>query len=301
MSTVLLSGASGFIGFHVARSFAADGFRVVPLVRRRPSSPHTVAWDPEAGVIDGDALARAAPDVVINLAGEPIAQRWTTRRRQRIRDSRVRGTTTLSKALCELSTKPKVFLSGSAIGYYGANRGDELVDEESTAGSDFLAQTALDWEHATESAVGAGIRVVLLRTGIVLGREGGVIARLSLPFRLGIGGRLGSGKQWMSWIALDDIVRAIHFAAVQSTFAGPVNLVAPQAATNAEFTKVLARVLHRPAVLPVPRIALEMLFGTMADNTILASQRVLPKRLAGGGFEFRHPRLEEALRFELTR
>lgn len=301
MSTILLSGASGFIGSRLAQSFASDGHRIVPLVRGRPSSDHTVAWDPEKGSIDREALARARPDVVINLAGEPIARRWTPARRHRIRESRVRGTEALADALAGSPMKPKVFLSGSAVGYYGAHRGDETVDETSAPGPDFLAQTARDWERGTERAGSAGIRVVVLRTGLVLSRSGGVLARMLLPFRLGVGGRLGSGRQWMSWIAMDDIVAAIRFLVDTPTMNGPVNLVAPEPARNVEFTKTLAHVLRRPAVFPVPAILLELLFGTMADNTILASQRVIPKRLAGAGFQFRHPRLEDALRFALTR
>jgi uncharacterized protein (TIGR01777 family) len=300
VSTVLLSGASGFIGSHLAKALAADGHRIVPLVRRRPSSAHTVSWDPEAGTLDRDALARVQSDVVINLAGEPIAHRWTASRKRRIRESRIRGTAALAQAIAMLPSRPRVLLSGSAMGYYGAHRGDELLDEESTPGSDFLAQTARDWEAATASASSAGIRVVLLRTGLVLQRGGGVLARMLPPFRLGLGGRLGGGKQWMSWIAMEDVVRAIRFVA-ETTISGPVNLVAPAPVTNSEFTKVLARVLHRPAILPVPRLLLQLLFGTMAENTILASQRLVPKRLAGAGFEFRHPLLEETLRFELRR
>jgi uncharacterized protein len=194
-----------------------------------------------------------------------------------------------------------VFLSGSAIGYYGAHRGDDLLDENSAPGSDFLAALARDWERATQPASAAGIRVVLVRTGLVIGTGGGVLDRMLLPFRLGIGGRLGAGKQWMSWIAMDDIVRAMQFLLDTTTMRGPVNLVAPAPERNVDFTRTLARVLNRPAFIPVPTVALELLFGTMADNTILASQRVVPKRLADAGFEFRHPRLEEALRFELKR
>jgi uncharacterized protein (TIGR01777 family) len=213
----------------------------------------------------------------------------------------VRGTAALADALGDSPTKPSVFLSGSAIGYYGAHRGEELVDESSAPGPDFLAQTARDWERATERAAGAGIRVVVLRTGLVVARGGGLLSRMLLPFRLGVGGRLGSGTQWMSWIAMEDVVRAIRFLVDTASTSGPMNLVAPEPVRNIEFTQTLARVLHRPAILPVPAILLELLFGTMADNTILSSQRVIPKRLAGAGFVFRHPRLEDALRFELRR
>jgi uncharacterized protein (TIGR01777 family) len=260
-----------------------------------------VAWDPERGAVDPQALERLAPDAVVNLAGEPIDQRWTDERRRRIRDSRVNGTLALSRAIAALPRKPHVMVSGSAMGYYGASRGDEILSEDASSGDDFLARTAREWEAATSPASDAGIRVAISRTGLVLGKDDGVLAKMLTPFRLGVGGRLGSGRQWMSWIALDDMVRALRFLIDTPTAKGPFNLVAPEPVPNAEFTRVLARVLRRPALLPVPALALELIFGTMADNTILASQRVLPKRLAGAGFEFRHPRLSDALQFELTR
>ena len=301
MSTVLISGASGFIGSRLVRELRRDGHRVVRLVRpSAAAADDEVHWTPDAGTIDRDALARARPDVVVNLAGEPIAQRWTRRTRERIRDSRVNGTSALAAALADLGTRPSVLVSGSAIGYYGAHRGDEVLDESSAAGSDFLARTAQEWEGATAAASVAGMRVVTLRTGIVLGRRGGALARLLLPFRWGVGGRIGGGRQWMSWISLEDTVRAIRHA-IEAPIRGAINLVAPEPVRNAEFTKTLARVLRRPAFFPVPAAALELVFGSMATNTILADQRVVPKRLAGAGFEFRHPRLEAALRSELTR
>jgi uncharacterized protein len=305
VSTILISGASGFIGSNITKALAAEGHRVVRLARKRssrsPNAKEPIIWDPEAGRIDRESLGRLQPDAVINLAGEPIAQRWTPHRRRRIRESRVRGTTALSEALAAMPTKPKVFISGSAIGYYGAHRGDDLLDETSASGTDFLAETARDWELATEVASNAAIRVVLMRTGLVLGSDGGVLARMLPPFRFGLGGRLGNGRQWMSWIAMDDATRAIRFLLDTPSVEGPVNLVAPEALQNKDFTKTLARVLRRPAIFSVPAFALETLFGTMADNTILASQRVVPKRLAGAGFEFRHPRLEDALRSALRR
>lgn len=304
MSTILLSGASGFIGSHLAKSLIADGHRIVRLARHQSKTEPdggTIGWNPEAGSIDAEALARVRLDAVINLAGEPIAQRWTGQRRRRIRESRVNGTTVLAKTLAGLPIQPHVFVSGSAIGYYGAHRGDEPLDEASASGADFLAETAREWEQATAPAAQSGIRVVTVRTGVVLGRDGGALKRLLLPFQLGIGGRIGSGQQWMSWIALDDAVGALRFLLDTPTVSGPVNIVAPEPVRNAEFSKVLGQVLHRPSLLPVPALALDLMFGTMAHNTILASQRVLPKRLAGAGFDFRHPRLEEALRFELRR
>jgi uncharacterized protein (TIGR01777 family) len=213
----------------------------------------------------------------------------------------VNGTTALARAIGALPVKPRAFISGSAIGYYGAQRGDELLDESSSAGRDYLAETAAAWELATAPASDAGIRTALIRTGIVLGRHGGALQRMLPPFRLGAGGRIGSGKQWMSWISLEDMARGIRFLAENASLSGPVNLVAPQPVQNSEFAETLGAVLHRPALVPVPALALRLAFGRMADETILASQRVVPKKIAGAGFVFRHPRLDEALRFELMR
>lgn len=300
MRTILLSGASGFIGARLKSELTRAGDRVIALSRRRGQA-EMVWWDAEAGRIDTEALARESIDVVINLAGEPIAQRWTPSRRRRIRDSRVNGTRALATALAALPRRPETFISGSAVGYYGAHRGDEVLDEDSASGSDFLAEVARDWEAATAPAEQAGIRVVHLRMGIVIGEGGGVLARMVPLFRLGVGGRLGDGRQWISWIALDDVVHAIRMLIDAAAVRGAVNMVAPEPVRNVDLTRALAGTLSRPAVLPVPRIAMELVFGTMADNTIFASQRVAPKRLAGAGYEFRHPRLEEALRFELRR
>jgi uncharacterized protein len=304
VATILVSGASGFIGSALTRALRSDGHRVVALVRpqsRSARSEETVSWNPQTGSLDSVALERICPDGVVNLAGEPIAQRWTAARKTRIRESRVKGTRTLATALAALPVPPTVFVSGSAVGYYGAQRGDELLTEESAPGSDYLADVAREWESAAEPAGAAGIRLVTLRTGVVLGERGGALQRLLLPFRLGVGGRIGSGRQWMSWISLDDAVRAIRFALETRTIDGAVNLVAPEPVRNADFARTLGRVLRRPAFLPVPAFALTLVFGAMARNTILADQRVLPKRLAGAGFTFRHPRLEDALRFELRR
>lgn len=301
MSTVLVSGASGFLGSAVSAVLRAEGHRVVPMIRRGAPSGDAVPWQPETGNIDREALARTAPDVVINFAGEPIAQRWTDDRKLKIRESRIRGTTALAKALAALERKPGVFVSGSAIGYYGAQRGDEALDESSTAGDDYLAQTARDWEAAAAPAAAAGIRLALVRTGLVLGVNGGVLQKMLLPFQMGVGGQLGDGKQWMSWISLEDYARAVQFVIANAAMSGAANFVAPEPVRNDEFTRTLGRVLNRPAVLPVPSFALDIFFGNMANETMLASQRVLPKKLAGAGFEFRHPQLENALRAELTR
>lgn len=300
VATVLLSGASGFIGSRLARALTADGHRVVAL-SRRAASPDNIHWDPGSNQLDATRLEALAPDVVFNLAGEPIAQRWTAERRQAIRASRVNGTSLLAQTLARVRQRPRVMVSGSAIGYYGAHRGDELLTESSSAGRDFLAVTTADWEAATVAARDAGIRVVLPRTGIVLSPDGGALQRMLPPFEMGGGGRLGDGQQWMSWISMEDTIRALRFLMDSDRLAGPVNCVAPNPVRNADFAAALGQVLHRPAVVPVPAFALRLLFGTMADHTILASQRVAPEKLAGAGFEFRHPRLDEALRSELRR
>jgi len=236
---------------------------------------------------------------VINLAGEPIAQRWTDDAKRRIRASRLNATSTLVRALSAISDKPRVLLSGSAIGIYGAER-TGTVDETSSLGDDFLASVAKEWEAATDPAKAAGIRVVLLRTGIVLSRNGGALEKLLLPFKFGAGGKLGSGNQWMSWIALADYVGALAFLLETERVSGPVNLVAPNPVTNAEFTRLLGRVLRRPALFTVPRFAMSLVLGEMAEDTVLADQRVRPLRLLEAGFNFTLPTLEAALRAELT-
>ncbi len=296
---VAITGASGLIGRALLARLRLNGTRVRRLVRAPdPDSPDDIVWDPMRGVLEPRDLDGV--EAVVHLAGEPIAQRWTGARREAIRESRVRGTDLLARSLASLDRKPSVFLSGSAVGYYG-DRGDEAVDEDSPPGTDFLAGVAREWEQATGAAKDAGIRVVLLRTGIVLSPRGGALERLLPPFRLGVGGPIGSGRQWMSWIALEDHLRAMEHAIATTGIHGPVNLVAPNAVTNAEFAAVLGRVLGRPALVPVPSFALELLYGEMARATILAGQRVLPRALLRNGFHFTYPTLEEALRFELAR
>lgn len=302
VATVLIGGASGFIGSEVGKSFAADGHRVAQLARPRTRSHgQAVSWDPAEGYIDFSALSELRPDIVVNLAGARIDIRWTRQRKRRIYDSRVRSTELLASTLARLERRPAVLVNASAIGYYGIDRGDEILTEQSPPGSDFFAKMAADWEAATAPAAQAGIRVVRLRTGIVMGKASGTISRLLLPFRLGLGARMGSGRQWMSWIALEDEVRAIRFLAERSDVSGPVNVVGPEPVRNIQFTRAFGAALHRPAFLWLPALALELAFGEMATHTILASQRVVPERLAGAGFEFRHPRVDQALRFALRR
>jgi uncharacterized protein (TIGR01777 family) len=233
----------------------------------------------------------------VNLAGEPLARRWTARRKREIRDSRVLGTALLSHALAELARPPRALISASAIGYYG-DRGDEELDEGSAAGTDFLASVAREWEAATDSAVQAGIRVALLRTGVVLNPAGGALAKMLRPFKLGVAGRIGSGAQWMSWIGRQDWVRAVRFLIDSDKVSGPVNIVAPNPVPNSVFVKTLARVLGRPALVPVPATAISLLFGEMGRATLLSSQRIHPRRLVECGFDFTSPTLEAALRAE---
>lgn len=296
---MLVSGASGFIGRELAAALAADGHRVVRL-KRTAAGPDDIWWDPATRRIDTAAVERARPAQVFHLAAEPIDRRWTAGHRRRILDSRVNGTETLAGALAA-AAPASVLVSMSGVGYYGATHGDEVLTEDSPAGSDFLARVCVAWERATGPAAQAGVRVAIARTGVVLGRGGGALARLLLPFSLGVGGRIGNGKQWMSWIARADLVRALRFIAATPSLAGPVNAVAPDPVRNREFASTLARVLHRPAVIPVPARALKLVFGTMADGTILASQRVAASRLTGAGFECRYPRLDQALEVELRR
>jgi uncharacterized protein (TIGR01777 family) len=297
-SFVAISGATGLIGSALAARLRARNVRVRRLVRTaRPQSPDDIVWDPMRGVLSPNDLEGA--DAVVHLAGEPLAHRWTSARKRAIRESRVRGTELVARTIAALDHRPRVLLSGSAIGIYG-NRGDEPLDEESALGSEFLAGVAREWEAASVAAADAGVRVVLLRTGIVLSPKGGALERLLLPFRLGVGGPIGSGRQWMSWISLDDHVRAMEHALATTGLHGPVNLVSPNPVTNAEFAATLGRVLSRPALVPVPAFALELAYGEMARATILAGQRVMPKALLRTEFHFAHPTLEQALRYELA-
>lgn len=294
---VAVTGASGFIGSALVARLRQEGVDVRRLVRRAPRAGEA-AWDPDRDFIAPDALDGV--EAVVHLAGESIAQRWTDGVRRALRDSRLRGTTLVARAVAERASAVRVLVSGSAVGIYG-DRGDELLDESSAPGDDFLGRLAVEWEGAAEAARDAGVRVVHPRTGIVLSPHGGALARLLPPFRLGVGGPIGSGRQWMSWIALGDMVDALVFALREPALAGPANFVAPVPVTNRELGTTLGRVLHRPALLPVPPIALKLLFGgEMVDATLLASQRAVPRALEAAGFRFAFPSLEAALRHELA-
>jgi len=291
---VAISGVRGLIGSALGASLLSDGHRVLRLERGGITDADVIGWDPEAGRIDAPALEGV--DAVVHLAGEGIGERkWTAEQKQRIRDSRVRGTAVLAAAVASREEKPRVFVSASAIGYYG-NRGDELLTEDSAPGDDFLSDLCAAWESETQPAADAGVRTVNIRTGIVLARQGGALQRMLLPFRLGVGGKQGSGKQWMSWITLADEVAAIRAAINDERFRGPINLTAPNPVTNEEFAHTLAQVLHRPAVLPTPLLPLKLRYGSeLVETLLLVSQRVLPTRLEANGFSFRNPVLEPAL------
>lgn len=298
---ILISGSHGLVGSALVKSLTTNGHEVIRLVRHgRTVGAAEVEWQPDKGFIDKEQLEGI--DAVVHLAGENIGEgRWTKAKKRAILDSRVQGTTLLSETLATLRTPPAVLLSASAIGYYG-DRGDELLTETSPPGNDFLAHVCQEWEMATRPAAEKGIRTVLTRFGIILAEHGGALAKMLTPFSMGIGGPIGSGKQWVSWIALDDVVGAIQFMIGDRFVNGPVNFVAPHPVTNAEFTKTLGRVLSRPAFVPVPAFGVRLAFGgEMADALLLASQRVVPEVLQARGFAFSWPRLELALKHILHR
>lgn len=297
---VAVTGASGLVGSALVASLAAGDHRAVALVRRTPRpGENALRWDPSSGVITpaGPAVA----DAIVHLAGDSImGLRWTTEKKRRIRESRTTATRLLVQTLIRLPQPPAVLVCASAIGYYGS-RGDEVLTEESRPGTGFLADVARAWEAATAPAIARGIRVVNLRLGVVLSARGGALAKMLTPFRLGLGGVIGDGAQWMSWIALDDTIGAIVHALTTDSLRGPVNAVAPAPATNAEFTRTLGRVLGRPTLVPLPAFAARLALGEMADELLLASQRVVPARLQACGYAFRHPTLEGAFRAALAR
>lgn len=295
---ILISGASGLVGVALSRNLSSRGAEIFRLVRSpKDEDERAILWNPSREV---EAAGRLEGfDAVVHLAGEPVAEgRWTEDKKWRIRESRVQGTSVLAAALARLERKPKAFLSASAIGFYGS-RGEEVLKEESAAGEDFLARVCSDWEEAARAAAGARIRTVLMRFGIILSAQGGALAKMLTPFKLGAGGRLGSGRQYMSWIALDDVVGIIDHLLERDSIEGAVNVVAPNPVTNGEFTQTLGEVLSRPALLPAPAFALRLAFGEMADVALLASQRVEPARLKQSGYLFKYPELKAALRHVL--
>ncbi|MFI6516564.1 TIGR01777 family oxidoreductase [Spirillospora sp. NPDC050679] len=293
---VTVTGSTGLIGEALVRSLRADGHAVVRLVRRAPDGPDQARWDPLGGYVDRAALDGA--DAVVHLAGAGVGDRpWTASYKRQIRESRISGTRALATAVAAAEDGPRVLVSGSAVGYYG-DTGDREVTEDAPNGTGFLAELVRDWEAATAPAADAGVRVVLPRTGIVLAREGGLLGKVLPLFRLGLGGRLGDGRQWVSWISLADQVAALRFL-IEGDLAGPVNLTGPRPVTNAVYTKAIGQALHRPTALAVPAFALRAALRDFADEGPLISQRVLPRRLEEAGFSFEHRDVNAALRAAL--
>jgi len=294
---ILITGASGLVGSALIPLLTTAGHQITRLVRSPPRSEQEIQWDPQTGMRNFARLEGL--DAVIHLAGESIAAgRWTEEQKRRIRDSRVTGTQTLCTALTQLALPPKVLISASALGYYG-DRGEEILYEGSPPGRGFLPEVCIAWEEATKPAEKSGIRVVLLRIGIVLSPTGGALAKMLLPFKLGLGGVVGSGQQYMSWIALDDVIGAIAHALTTEALWGPVNCVAPNPVTNREFTKTLGHVLNRPTLFPVPAFVLRLTLGEMANDLLLSGARLEPRRLLETQYRFHYPQLEGALRYVL--
>ena len=297
---ILVSGSTGLVGSALVPRLKAQGHEVLRLVRSTPQAgAGEVYWNPEQGTLKAEEIEGV--DAVVHLAGESLAEgRWTEEKKKKIRESRVKGTTLISETLARLERKPQVLVSASAVGFYGS-RGDETLNEQSASGEDFLAEVCRAWELSTQAAAQSGVRVVNLRFGVILSSEGGALAKMLTPYKMGVGGKLGNGEQYMSWIALDDAVGAILHALENDTLRGPVNVVAPHPATNYDFTKTLGHVLSRPTIFPLPAFAARLMFGEMADATLLASQRVEPARLKESGFAFKYPELEGALRHVLDK
>ena len=291
----LLTGASGLIGKALRPTLEAKGWDLLLASRGELKDERQIRWNPDTGFADADLARLEGLDAVVHLAGENVSGlRWTEEKKKAIRDSRVLGTRSIIETFDKLTAKPKTFVSGSAIGFYG-DRGGDAMTESSPAGKTFLAEVCKEWEAESRRAEDLGIRSVLLRTGIVLSKDGGALATMMTPFKLGIGGVVGSGKQWMSWITLDDVVGIINCALDNESVRGAVNVVAPSPVTNEEFTKTLGSVLYRPTFLPLPKFAVHMVFGEMGDALLLDSTKVVPRRLLDAGYEFRHTELRGAL------
>lgn len=293
---ILITGASGLIGKALQASFKSKGYEMLLASRSEPKDANQIKWSMDTGFADEDLPRLERLDAVIHLAGENIGGglRWSDEKKKAIRDSRVFGTRTMIEAFARLEKKPKVFISGSAVGFYG-DRGDQEMTETSSAGDTFLAGVCKEWEAESRRAEDMGIRTVLLRTGIVLSKDGGALATMLTPFKLGVGGVVGSGKQWMSWVSLDDVVGIINFSLENENLRGAVNVVSPNPATNEEFTKTLGTVLYRPTILPLPEFAVNLVFGEMGDALLLDSTKVVPKRLTDAGYEFKFMNLQKAL------
>ena len=297
---IVVTGATGLVGTPLVAALEQSGAQVLRAVRRPvKDESRELSWDPETGKID--AARFEGIDAVVHLAGENIAGgRWNETFKRKIRDSRVKGTRLISEAIVAAKNGPRTFVCASAIGYYGS-RGDETLTEAAAPGDDFLAKVCQEWEAACQPARDAGVRVVNTRIGVILSTKGGALKKMLTPFKLGLGGKVGDGRQYMSWVALDDVVAALQFALTTPQASGPMNLVAPRAVTNAEFTKTLGRVLSRPTIFPMPKFAARLLFGEMADALLLSSTRVDPQALTAAGYQFRWPEVEPALRHLLAK
>ena len=292
---ILITGASGLIGKALQRSFDHRGYQMLLATRGEPKNANQIQWSVEEGFREEDLGRLEGLDAVIHLAGENISGlRWTDEKKKAIRDSRVKGTHNVVNTLANLKEKPKVFIAGSAMGFYG-DRGDEIVTESSPPGDNFLADVCREWEMESRRAEDSGIRTVLLRTSIVLSKDGGALATMMTPFKFGVGGVIGSGKQWMSWVALDEVVEIVNYAIENRELRGAVNVASPNPVTNEEFTKTLGEVLYRPTFLPLPEFAVNLVFGEMGDALLLNSTRVEPKRLQEAGYEFKFKNLKSAL------
>jgi hypothetical protein len=292
---ILISGASGLVGTHLIPTLTAKGHEVLKLVRKPPKSADEIQWDAEKGFTDEEKAKLEAFDAVIHLAGENIAGgSWSQEQKKRLRDSRIIGTRVLVEALKSLKKKPKIFIAASAEGFYGRSTGDTILTEDSPKGEGFMADLCADWE-AESSKSEDFARVVMLRIGVVLTKDGGAVEKMLTPFKFGVGGVLGSGKQWFPWIAIDDIIGVIHFV-LENEIGGAINTTSPNPVTNYEFTKTLGKVLNRPTIFPVPEFAIKMMFGEMGENLLLKGCRVVPKRLQELGYEFKFPNLEDAFR-----
>jgi len=292
---ILISGSSGLVGTHLIPTLEEKGHEVYKLVRQTPKSSDEILWDAKKGFSETEQAKLENFDAVVHLAGDNVAsENWSKEKKRKIKDSRVVGTRVLVDALKKTQNPPKIFVSASAIGFYG-DRKDEVLTEDSEQGEGFLTEVCTAWEDEIEKAEGFA-RVVFLRIGVVLAKDGGALEKMLTPFKFGVGGTIGSGKQWMSWIALDDLIKLIHFALENENLRGAVNAVAPNPVTNEEFTKTLGKVLRRPTVLPVPEFAVKLLFGEMGETLLLQGARVVPKKLEDAGFEFEFANLEEALK-----
>ncbi|MCA1624919.1 MAG: TIGR01777 family oxidoreductase [Acidobacteria bacterium] len=295
---ILISGASGLVGTHLIPTLKAKGHEIYKLVRKTPDSSDEIRWDAEKGFNETEQSKLENFDAVVHLAGDNVAsENWSREKKRRIRDSRVLGTRVLVDALKNSQNPTRIFVAASAVGFYGGRK-DEVLTEESSEGEGFLTEVCTAWEDEIEKAE-TFARVVILRIGVVLAENGGALEKMLTPFKLGVGGVIGSGNQWMSWISLDDLIKIIHFALRNEYLSGAVNAVAPNPVTNKEFTKTLGKVLHRPTILPIPAFAIKLMFGEMGKTLLLEGTRVLPKKLQDAGFEFQFSNLETAIKHVL--